>query len=245
MRKIIIAFLFIVYTSGFAQAQSLNDYKYALVPSKFSFQDKKDEYKLNTYTKMFLEKYGFTAYLDNEVFPEDFANLNCNKVFIDLEESSSMFATTIRVIFKDCRNKVIYRSEEGISRDKNIEKAYQQALREAFNTFSKTNYAYNGKGAEQVTGKQEIVLQEPFEKGASADVKQDAGWFSAQPIENGFQIIDTTPKVVLRIFKISRPDLFIAETESAKGILRKSADSWIFEYYENNKLISKAMNIRF
>ncbi len=143
MKKILsIIALFVITTNVIAQ--DLNNYKYALVPSKFSFSREKDEYRLNTLSKMFMQKYGFESYLDSDILPSDFASDNCNKVYVDVVENNSMMMTKVKVVLKDCLNQVLFTSEEGKSRLKDYTAAYNQALREAFASFEKLNHQYNG-----------------------------------------------------------------------------------------------------
>lgn len=42
--------LVLIFVFSFAQAQSVNDYKYAIVSSKFDFLKSKDQYNLNMLT---------------------------------------------------------------------------------------------------------------------------------------------------------------------------------------------------
>lgn len=42
----------------------------------------------------------------------------------------------------DCSNKVVFTSVEGISRQKEFKKAYQESVRNAFKSFSELNYSY-------------------------------------------------------------------------------------------------------
>ena len=67
----------------------------------------------------------------------------------------------------------------------------------------------------------------------------------AQPIENGFQIIDTTPKVILKIYTTSNPSCFIAYKDTIQGVLINIDNQWFFEYYDGDKLISESINLRF
>ena len=60
MKKIVLLFVLI---SGYAFSQSVNDYQYVIVPAKFNFLKNEDQYRLNTLTKLLLEKYGFKAFL--------------------------------------------------------------------------------------------------------------------------------------------------------------------------------------
>ena len=48
--------LFLMFSTG-VFAQNINDYKYALVPAKFSFFKEDNMYNLNLLTKMYLQKY--------------------------------------------------------------------------------------------------------------------------------------------------------------------------------------------
>jgi hypothetical protein len=249
MKKYFLLLLLLVSTFGFSQSgnvlESINDYKYAIVPAKFDFFKEADTFRLNTNTKMFMEKYGFTAYFDTDKLPEEIASQNCNKVFLNIVEGKSMFTTKLTVVLKDCRNNVLFTSATGNSRAKEYKVAYNQALREAFNSFETLHHQYNGKATGKITPKKEetLVLKESFE----SPVVTDSGTavVNAQPIPNGFQLVDTTPKVVLKIYETSNPDIYIASSDIAKGVLVKNNGQWFFEYYENDKLFSQQMDIRF
>ena len=67
----------------------------------------------------------------------------------------------------------------------------------------------------------------------------------AQPIENGFQLIDATPKVVFKIYKTSNPSCFIAVKEAINGVLILKDNDWFFEYYQINKLFSEKVLVKF
>jgi hypothetical protein len=67
----------------------------------------------------------------------------------------------------------------------------------------------------------------------------------AQPISNGFQLIDASPKVILKIFKTSLPTTFLAIREQIQGVLIYKDNQWVFEYYQNATLISELINVKF
>ena len=127
--------LVLMFSTG-VFAQNINDYKYALVPAKFSFFKEDNMYNLNLLTKMYMQKYDFEAYYDNEKYPMDLANNNCSKIFIDVVDNSNMFTTKLKVVIKDCKNNILISSEEGASREKEYKVAYNEALRMAFDNFS-------------------------------------------------------------------------------------------------------------
>src|SRR5690606_32353929 len=65
----------------------------------------------------------------------------------------------------------------------------------------------------------------------------------AQPIENGFQLVDSSPKVLYKIKSTSSADVFIVT--SVNGTLTKKGNAWLLEYYENDVLKSEMLNIKF
>ncbi len=70
--------------------------------------------------------------------------------------------------------------------------------------------------------------------------------FYAQEINNGFQLVDKTPKIRMKIHKTSQPNMYIGEElEGHSGLVYNKDGQWFFEYYEGEKLIEKTLNIKF
>ena len=65
----------------------------------------------------------------------------------------------------------------------------------------------------------------------------------AQPIENGYQLVDSSPKVVYKIKKTSLDNVFLVE--GLNGTLLNKNGQWVIEYYENGALKQKTLNIKF
>lgn len=65
----------------------------------------------------------------------------------------------------------------------------------------------------------------------------------AQPNPYGFQLVDSTPKVVYILLKTSRADIYILKNKN--GILFKKDNEWIVEYYEVNELVKQVLEIKF
>ncbi|MCF7561166.1 hypothetical protein L3X39_11005 [Sabulilitoribacter multivorans] len=65
----------------------------------------------------------------------------------------------------------------------------------------------------------------------------------AQEIEQGFQLVDSSPKVVYRIKNTNLKDVFLVENTSA--IIYKKGDDWILEFYSGNTLNQEILNIKF
>lgn len=137
MKNILIIFCFTLAFSSFGQ--DLTNYKYVVVPEKFSFLKDADQYQLNSLTQFLFEKYGFQAYIEGE---EEFVRLNpdrCEGLYADVLSDSGMFRTRLNVILKDCRNRQVFTSQEGLSREKDFKTAYQEALRMAFESIEAFN----------------------------------------------------------------------------------------------------------
>ena len=84
---------------------------------------------------------------------------------------------------------------------------------------------------------------------APVPVKPSAGELTgtlyAQPTPNGYQLVDTTPKKILTLLKTSVQDYFIADAGGNSGIVFKRNGEWFFERYEDNKLVSQKLDIKF
>ena len=264
---------------GFSQS-NLNDYKYVIVPTKYDFLIGADQYQLNSLTKFLFNKYGFTAIMEDEPFPEDLANNRCLAMDAKVEKESGLLKTKLKVSLKDCNNSVLFTSQLGESREKEFAKAYNLSLRDAFKSFAGINYSY--KPNESITSltsknetsdvseveklkeeiktlkeKKKIQVPEVTPTVAQAEQPQPkliiketpqvqteaSNILYAQAIANGFQLVDSSPKVVYKIKATGLSNVFFVEGKQA--IIYKLEANWIIEFYENNSLKSKILNIKF
>ncbi|TPD69902.1 hypothetical protein [Flavobacterium microcysteis] len=235
-KNILILFLF-ASLSALAQ-KSLNNYKYAIVPVKFAFTNEENEYRLNTITKFNLSKMGFEAFYDNENLPLETAGERCSRVFVNVEKVSSLLSTKLIVVFRDCENREITRSDVGTSKAKEYKLAYPEALNNAFKSLFALGYNYNGTVYKAETKKVETPK-------SSVEPEDTPNMLFAQPISNGYQLIDKTPKVVFKIFKTSHPDYFTVQSETINGALIRKNNEWILEYYKDDKPVSEKLLIKF
>lgn len=233
MKRFSLIVLLLLSSLAFAQT-AVNDYEYVIVPTKFGFSNKKDEFRLNTLTKLLLEKYGFKAFLDSEPLPDAVAESNCKKLYADVESKGGFFTTKVRVILKDCKNKVLYTSDEGKSAEKDWGKAYNAAIRMAFESFASLGYKYKPRVAPSVV--QQV---------SGSNAGNESAVLFAQPIANGFQLVDNTPKVVMQLYKTSDPNRFAAVKNEQHGDLIARNGQWFFEYFANDALVSELVNVKF
>ena len=69
-------------------------------------------------------------------------------------------------------------------------------------------------------------------------------WY-AQEIANGFQLVDSSPKVRLRIYKTQKEGIFLAKGEDYEGVVYNDEGSWYLDYYLNGELVHQVLNIKF
>ncbi len=234
MKKILL--LLVLFLTATAFSQNVNDYEYVIVPTKFSFLKVDDKYRLNTNSRLLLQKYGFKSVFPSDSIPSEIANNNCKKLYFDLVEDNKFLITKIKIVLKDCREKLLFESDYGTSKEKGLEIAYNIALREAAKSFDKLNYKYNGKNNSSIS-------QEPS-KTIVSEINSETFYF-AQPTANGFQVVDNEPKVIMKLYTTTQKNVFIGLKGNTNGVVISKNGKWFFEYYDGDKLISESINLRF
>ena len=242
-----IVFLLILI-SGYSFSQSVNDYQYIIVPAKFNIFKENDKFRLNTNVKLLLQKYGFKSFLSTDSIPTEIANSNCKKLYADLVKDNSFLSTKIKIVLKDCSEKLIYETAYGKSNEKEFAIAYNQALREAGKSFDKLNYKYNGKNGlapEIAEGQSNVIKSLQGSESLNIIASNPEAFYFAQPTSNGFQIINNEPKVIMLLFKTSQNNVFIGVKGNKNGVVISKNEQWFFEYYENGKLVSELLKLKF
>ena len=237
MKKYLVLFLL---SSFVGIAQNLNEYKYAILPSKFAFSKEENAHNLNTLSKMYLQKYGFETYFHNEAAPDEFILSYCNKIFVDVTENSSIFITKLKITIKDCKGTILATSEQGTSKEKEYRVAYNEALRMAFDNFSilKTHQYQTSQKSLGMIGE---PLQKAIAQGQIVDKK-----YNVIATETGYNLIAVASDYKLfQLFKTTSNDIYLAKRDFISGVLLKRDSSWFFEYYEGTVLKSEMINITF
>ncbi len=262
---IFLALLFLSSVS-FGQEVKLDQYKYVIVSSKFDFVKQVDEYKTSSLAKFLFNKIGFKAYLDNEeAIPQELSENRCKALLVDVKDNSGMFRTKNFIELKNCRGKLVYRSEIGSSKLKSYERAYREAIKEAFISIEKLGYTYdsslakkgsvNNKVIPTTSEKKAIkVIKEGIDqtkkplmvtKEVTTNVKEDSSYqlLYAQKNDTGFQLINTKPEIVFMLLKTNDAKKFIIKDKN--GTLTDKGDYWLAEYYKNGTLVMEKYQIKF
>ena len=259
-----IIFLLCLYVlQGFSQS-SVNDFKYVIVPEQFGFQNDANQYRLNQLTKFLLKKYDFLAYTDSEEFPEDLAKNNCLALRVVITVKGTL-KTKATVKLLDCYNNLVFLSDEGVSKEKSFNKAYNLSIRDAFNSFEGLNYKYvqndaliSDQSKEKSTKEEAIKLEnKALEKTTEATklakntsevltVKKEAPFLNAVPIpnRNAYKLINSISKEVEYIIYASDiENTFIIKGES--GVIFKKNTAWVRQYIVKQKTVVEVLYIRF
>jgi hypothetical protein len=254
MKLKLVALLLAVSFAFTARSQNtINGYKYVLVPQRFDFLKTDNQYGLNSLTKALLEGVGFTAFMGDETLPPEIATNKCNALKAELTERKKFLTTVLTLTLKDCLGNVVFKSAEGKSSEKEWQAAYSEALQNAFTSLNNAHYKYDSTKTPVVmpagTGAAPVVAAATtgtvIAAGIPATVTDNTNVLYAQATPNGYQLIDTSPKKVMTLLKTSVQDSFIADDGTSKGIVFRRNGEWFFEYYENDKLVSRKLNIKF
>jgi len=259
----------IVGLNAFAQ---FNNYKYVIIPKKFDAYKEQNKHQTSTTIKYFLTQKGFNTVYD-DALPEDLARNRCLGLRVDLQDDSSFFTTKATIIFKDCNSEEVFRTIEGKSKLKEYKPAYTQAIRNALVSLNDIDNTYIPKeekpsNEETVTlnfkndvktlkeDSNEVILEQkatldnqtykaikPKPALFTGDTKSEVLY--AQPIQNGYQLVDSVPKIRYKLVESSIQNLYLVEEGDKKGIIFQKEGKWLLEYVENGIRVVEELNIKF
>lgn len=269
--KNIILILFLC-SLGHVFSQTVNDYSAVIIPLRYNFQSADNQYRLQTLTKINLEKAGFQAFYANEVVTS--ANTNrCNLLYLDVKKENALLVTKLYLSFKDCYGTEIYKSDIGKSREKEYVVAYKEALENTFISVNALKYTYKeNKNVEtiattavakvptavetnvitKIETPDRVVIPSPvpeivpiIDPSKSRKQLANIGLLYAQQTSFGFQLIDSQPKVVMKLYKTSLSTSYIAKYDTIQGVLVSKDNQWFFEYYQNEVFVSEKIEVKF
>lgn len=219
------ALLFFALISFNSIAQAVNEYKYVIVPDRYSWAGAADKYQVNSLTTFLFKKYGFEAYQLGEILPSDMNAGACNALTADVTEDSSILRTKLKVILKNCKGEIVFISDEGTSKEKEYKKAYHEALRSAFLSIKELEYTY--VGSSKSVKEESNNLSTPST--TSVDVQKD------ESVQEVAKVLEApkVPEVVTTTQKVTTVDRYISQDGTYR--LEVSKESLVF--YEGSKVI--------
>ena len=244
MKKMVLLLVLFVYSFSFAQ----DNYKYVIVPKKFSFFKEENKFGLNELTKSFFEKEGFEVFYDNDVLPADLYQNRCLALHVAPVENNTMFMTKVFFEIKDCNNNLLLKSEMATSREKLLKTAYTQTFRKSLSSL-RNKLNFKKEKSEQnsvvVESEKEVVVAPNTLALNVEKVESTEATLYAIPTSNGYKLVNDIPETIFILKKTSTDTIFTAQKADKSGVLIKKNDNWFFEYYEGDKLLSEKVEVRF
>ncbi|MCA4781351.1 hypothetical protein IF125_03630 [Empedobacter stercoris] len=222
MKKILSGFFFLALIS--AQAQSVTDYKYVIVPDKFT-DFAKEDYQLNTALKIALKKKEFEI-VNEKSIPLDIQINPCLAAKANIENTSVAFRNKLKVTFSDCNN-TVFDSYEGISKEKEFAKGYQEAFSVAMSHVKKQNAKAlpltkiekrTSITTETIKPKEDVIAAK--KDIAEADIYKLDGknYIKTVTKNNEFVLIDKhNSKVIAQFYPASQQNVYHVTVISANG----------------------------
>lgn len=232
-------FLFFLLSIGlFGYSQSI------VIPQKLQCERGNDDYQLKLYLKLALEKRGFNVINALELTAEQKAN-PCDFYYADVVEDNKFMNTRLQIAIYDCQRHEITLSDFGTSKEKAYKTAYQLAFREAEKTLVIENLAVKKPEInKEIVQKTHTLTNIRFEENV-VDTHEQKSFLFAQPITNGFQLVNDKPEIVCKIYNTSQPKVFIVEKGTLFGIGILSKNLLSIEYYQADQLIKETFEIKF
>ncbi|MCX7547880.1 hypothetical protein OS188_07935 [Xanthomarina sp. F1114] len=251
LKNLLIITLFVISSfSAFAQ-QSVNDYKYVIVPDKYDFLSEADQYQLNSISHFLFNKYGFTALKEDDTFPQDLRFNPCLALKADVIKDPSLFKTKMKIQLKNCNKEIVYLSEEGFSFEKKYAVAYNKALRDAFLHVQALNYKYTpneailamGSSANQAS-KQEIedLKKEIASLKEENNSQTDADVIVTAPAPNnleGADTVSTTQETLLFAQKTDKGYQLVDKSSKVVMVLLSTRNPEAFMVQGKNAMVYK------
>ncbi len=264
-RNLVLAFL--VFSYALATNAQLNDYKYIIVPKRFDVFRTANEYQTSVLIKHLFANEGFTVVYDDAI-PEDGIRDRCLGLTVGINDESALFVTRFTLSLNDCEGNTVFNSVQGKSKEKEYKKAYRETITEAFESYKGLNYAYQPKEANETKEKEETKEEKPLtisfkndvkslqvdnNKPEKTPIKTDlrpntenlTETFKAQPIENGFQLVDESSTVKLRMVKTTIDNVYLVNDSEINGMIYLKDGKWYLESTTSGNKQVKELDIKF
>lgn len=217
---------------------NLDQYKYVSVPNRFDFMKSSDQFQISSLAKFLLTKNKFTVLENLEKYPADLAANQCLLLNLNVEQIKGFLKTKLEVQFLNCKNQVVFKSDIGMSREKDFKTAYHQALRAAFSSVSEANYKFNETVDKVSTNEKPISVKRavptPMQATDLSSSKLTSEILMTQT-SHGFDIRDADGIVVYSLYQTMSDGIYIID--KLPGIVYKRGNRFVREYISNQKII--------
>lgn len=228
LMKYLFTLLLVLFITSTSYAQSVNDYKYVIVPEKFDFLKSQDQYQVNSLTKFLFNKYGFDAYIRGDEMPFSARSQGCDVLYAEIESESNFVQARLVVVLKDCKGEVIFKTSQGKSKNKEYKRAYHEALREAFFDIEALAYSYNGTVMKS-TIENEIDVTKVIKAELDIVAKPSVIKMDASEVKSASQIANTEATIE----RVPAREIYTSED----GFYSAEKDDRVLTFKEGSKTI--------
>ncbi len=266
-KNIFFIVLFIMGTNIFAQ--QFDSYKYAVIQERFNFQRSADQYQASTLVRYLFKKKGFEVLYDSEELPLDLINNPCLGLKVKVIDLGGFLNTSSKLQLFDCRNRMVFESSAAKTKEKEYKKAYHEVIRKNFDELDAIEYSYRPtdtndqapsmdmtkaeepiaemskvKQAKSVSSTSQEASERPSTRAISKRPTAISQQLYAQSIANGgYQLVDTTPKVVMKVYPSGKEDVYLIEGKSA--VLLKEGNVWNIVELTDGEMRKQVVDIKF
>ncbi len=235
-----------------SSAQELSDYKYIEVPNQYEFQHEPNEYRLNDLAVFELKKKGYEAFKSTSVQPFDKNIGTCNTLVMDIDESGT-FSRSFILNFKSCDGETVYSTIKGTGREKDNQKAYFTAMREAIRSMPEAMQTKSSTTEGTVTKIPDTVETQPKVKSQQTQLPDGSAHADqlilkfdyAQKTSPGYGAIlkgDEDVEVysndkLIGSGQKSSTGFYLIETNEFNGVGIIKGEIFIIEYQDNGELV--------
>ena len=244
--------------------------KYVIVPIQFDFLKGQDQFRANTLLRYLFKENGYQAYFDVEELPQDLFDDRCKAIYSDVKRIGGGLNIKVQIEIKDCRGNLLFLSDIGKSKEKDLSKGYKIAIEEAFQSFKSVNVMSKANELEVLIAKEEQEKQisqqkseisestvaatavETSEKSKNIKSSEETTEINENGVptlyakkadDGSYQLIDLKPQVVMTIEKSDIADVYKVKGED--GILFKRGKVWIHAKTVDGKTIEKEYIVKF
>ena len=230
---------------------NLDQYKYVSVPNRFDFMKSSDQFQISSLAKFLLTKNKFTVLENLEKYPADLAANQCLLLNLNVAQIKGFLKTKLEVQFLNCKNQMVFKSDIGMSREKDFKTAYHQSLRAAFSSVSEANYKFN-ETVDTVSTNEKTISVKPAVSTVAVSTPMQAKDFSSSKLTSeilmtqtsyGFDIKDADGIVVYSLYQTISDGIYIIDR--LPGIVYKRGNRFVREYISNQKIIIEPLTPKF
>jgi len=193
--------------------------KYVIVPHKFPFSMRNNQYGMNKSVKEFFDNEGFVTFYNDEL-PVDIENNKCMAYYVSVRKKSKQKKRSVWVDVKNCNDSLIVTSVEGKSRLLEASRSSNEALNKALQSLKN-----------KLIVKKSNAKSFNMNRGAVANLDfKDTSLYALEYLDSKRILFSNSNGDMIKCVKTSLENVYIAQKNKRNGLVYKKKKFWVFEY---------------